>query len=161
MKVKPNALPKGVPPEKTVKQIGVSLNEIGKFAADYGQRIRVEVHGRDTQQLPNMKKIFDHVTEPNVGMCWNCNQQDLDGKGLEYNFNLVKDRLGDTVHIRELDDPQYPYQQLLDLFVGIGYQGWILLEARGNVDNRITALAEQRVLFDTMVAKSKTRLMNS
>ncbi|MBN1464180.1 TIM barrel protein, partial [candidate division KSB1 bacterium] len=49
VKVKPNDLPDGVPAEKTIAQIGASLNDIGTFAQDYGQEIRVEVHGRLTQ----------------------------------------------------------------------------------------------------------------
>jgi sugar phosphate isomerase/epimerase len=158
IKVKPNALPKEVPPEKTMEQIGKSLNILGKYARDFGQVIRVEVHGRDTQQLPNMKTIFDHVTERNVGMCWNCNNQDMDGEGLEYNFNLVKNRFGDTVHIRELNDPEYPYQKLLDMFVAMDYGGWILLEARSEVPDRVAAIAEQSVLFKEMVQKSQTKL---
>ncbi len=156
VKVKPNALPKEVPVEKTVEQIGNSLNEIGRFGADYGQEIRVEVHGRQTQQLPIMKQIFDVVDQPNVGVCWNCNAQDLDGEGLEYNFNLVKDRFGEIVHVRELDDPKYPYQQLIELFVAMDYKGWILLEARREPMDRVKALAEQAALFKEMVAKAQT-----
>ena len=105
-----------------------------------------------------MKKIFDHVIEKNVGMCWNCNRQDLDGKGLEYNFNLVKDRFGDTVHVREFDDPNYPYQKLLEMFAAMDYDGWILLEARGNVPDRIKAIAKQQELFKNMVAKAQVKI---
>lgn len=155
IKVKPNGVPKEVPPEKTFEQIGRSLDELGKFAADYGQVIRVEVHGKESQKLPNMKQIFDHVKEKNVGVCWNCNGTDLEGKGLEYNFNLVKNRLGDTTHVRELDSPDYPYQQLLDLFVEANYTGWILLEARGYVLDRIKAIAQQKKIFHEMLAKAK------
>jgi len=158
IKVKPNALPKEVPPEQTFEQIGKSLNEIGTFAAEYNQQVRVEVHGQDTQHLPNMKKIFDHVNKSNVTICWNCNSQDLDGRGLEYNFNLVKERLGDIVHLRELDSGEYPYQQLFDLFVLMDYQGWFLLEARSNPPDRIKALAEQRELFTKMIILSKKKL---
>ena len=50
LKVKPNDLPAGVPKEKTIAQIGASLNEIGRFARDYGQLIRVEVHGNLCQR---------------------------------------------------------------------------------------------------------------
>jgi sugar phosphate isomerase/epimerase len=158
IKVKPNALPNEVPPEKTLEQIGKALNEVGKYGAEYKQKVRVEVHGKDTQQLPNMKKIFDHVKEKNVSICWNCNSQDLDGKGLEYNFDLVKDRLGDTVHIRELDSREYPYQQLMDLFVEMDYKGWILLEARGKPSDRIKALADQRILFEKMITISQKKM---
>ncbi len=58
LKVKPNTLPNDVPREKTIAQIAASLNEVGKFGEDYGQLIRVEVHGRITQELPVMKEIF-------------------------------------------------------------------------------------------------------
>lgn len=154
LKVKPNDLPAGVPREKTIAQIGASLNEIGKYARDFDQLIRVEVHGNLTQELPNMKAIFEHVTQPNVKMNWNCNDQDLLPPGLEGNFNMVKKWLGDTVHVRELNVGNYPYQQLFDLFNRINYKGWILLEARTEPSDRIAAMKEQLTLFDRMIKKS-------
>jgi sugar phosphate isomerase/epimerase len=155
VKVKPNRLPEDEPQEKTIEQIGISLNEVGKFAADYGQRIRVEVHGRRTSELPIMKAIFDHVTEPNVGVCWNCNEQDLLLPGLEENFNMVKDRFGDTVHIRELNIENYPYQELFNLLVAMDYKGWILLEARTEPEDKILAMNEQIQIFDGMISNAK------
>lgn len=154
LKVKPNDLPASVPKEKTFAQIGASLNEIGKFARDYGQLIRVEVHGNLTQELPNMKAIFDHVTEPNVKMNWNCNDQDLLPPGLEGNFNMVKKWLGDSVHIRELNVGNYPYKQLFDLFGRMDYNGWILLEARTEPADRVAAMKEQLSLFNQMTGNS-------
>lgn len=151
IKVKPNDLPAGVPKEKTIAQIGASLNEVGKFARDYGQLVRVEVHGNLTQEIPNMKAIFEQVTEPNVKMCWNCNDQDLLPPGLEANFNSVKKWFGDTVHVRELNVGDYPYQQMLDLFNSIRYKGWILLEARTEPADRITAMKEQLTIFNRMI----------
>jgi sugar phosphate isomerase/epimerase len=158
VKVKPNDLPKGVPHEKTIEQIGRSLNELGRFAAEYDQMIRVEVHGRGTSSLPVMKAIMDVAEHPNVGVCWNCNSQDLEGEGLEYNFNLVKNRFGDTVHIRELNVGDYPYQQLMNLFVKMDYKGWICLEARTQHQDRVKALAEQRQVFHDMVAKAQASI---
>ncbi len=158
VKVKPNALPSGVEPAKTIEQIGKSLNEVGTFAADYGQEIRVEVHGRRTSELPIMKRIFDVATHPAVGVCWNSNGTDLKGEGLVHNFNLVKDRFGDTVHVRELNLGNYPYQKLMDLFVKMDYKGWILLEARTKPKDRIKALIEQRKVFEDMVAKAQAKV---
>jgi len=158
IKVKPNDLPKGVSVAKTCEQIGKSLNIVGKYAAGYKQEIRVEVHGKRTSDLPVMKQIFDHVTEPNVTVCWNCNDQDLDGKGLKYNFDLVKKRFGTTVHVREFNIGDYPYQELIDLFVAIDYKGWILLEARTKPKDRIAALIEQRQVFDEMVRNAQAKL---
>jgi len=153
IKVKPNDLPAEVPPEKTIAQIAASLNEIGKFAKDFGQLVRVEVHGQKTQEIPVMKAIFDQVTEPDVKICWNCNDQDLLPPGLEANFNSVKKWFGDTVHIRELNDGNYPYQQLFDLFKAINYKGWILLEARTEPSDIVAAMKEQLRIFNSMIVK--------
>lgn len=154
VKVKPNDLPKQVPQEKTIEQIGRALNELAAFAADYGQRLRLEVHGQ-CAPLPIMKKIMDVATHPNVGLCWNSNPEDLQGQGLEYNFNLVKDRLGDTVHVRELNLGDYPYQTLFNLLVANNYKGWILLECRTNPPDRIAALIEQRRVWEKMMANAR------
>ncbi|MBX2870873.1 MAG: sugar phosphate isomerase/epimerase [Saprospiraceae bacterium] len=158
VKVKPNAFPKGVSKEKTIEQIGKALNEVGKFGADYGQAIRVEVHGRGTQELPNLKAIMDVADHPNVKVCWNCNDQDLIGEGLESNFNLVKDRFGDTVHIREVNVGAYPYATLAKLFTAIDYEGWILLECRTNPANKVAAMKEQRKLWNKMVKQARREL---
>ena len=153
VKVKPNAFHDGVPHEKTIEQIGKSLNEVGKIAADYGQKIRLEVHGNETQELPNIKAMMDIADNPAVGVCWNCNDEDLIGKGLEYNFNLVRKRLGDTVHIRELNVGEYPYQDLMNLFTAMSYKGWILLECRTDPADKVAAMIEQREIFEKMIAK--------
>jgi sugar phosphate isomerase/epimerase len=158
VKVKPNSFQEGVEHAKTIEQIGRSLDTLGKFAGDYGQQIRLEVHG-SCAELSTMKAIMDHVDDPNVGLCWNCNAQDLAGKGLKYNFNLVKDRFGHTAHVRELSIGDYPYQELMNLFVGMNYDGWILLECRSNPKDRVAALIEQREVFSRMIAaaaKQKT-----
>lgn len=153
VKVKPNAFHSGVPHEKTIEQIGRSLNEVGKIAADYGQKIRLEVHGNETQELPNIKAIMDVATNKSVAVCWNCNDEDLLGGGLESNFNLVKNRLGDTVHVRELNIGSYPYQELMSLFVKMNYNGWILLECRTDPADKVAAMIEQRKVFEQMIAK--------
>lgn len=155
IKVKPNGIPAEVPREKTIAQIAASLNEVGKFAQDFGQLVRVEVHGNISQEIPNMRAIFEQVTEKNVKMCWNCNDQDLLPPGLEPNFNSVKKWFGDTVHVREFNVGEYPYQQLMNLFTGIKYDGWILLEARTEPADKIAAMNEQMQLFKKMLEQAK------
>jgi sugar phosphate isomerase/epimerase len=155
IKVKPNNLPVGVPREKTVAQIAVSLNEVGKFAQDYGQLVRVEVHGPRTQELPNMQAIFDQVTEPNVRICWNCNNTDLLQDGLEGNFNRVKKWLGDTVHVRVFNMPDYPSQQLFNLLAGMNFKGWALIEESTMPADTIAAMKEQVALFNQLIANVK------
>lgn len=152
VKVKPNALHKEVPAEKTLAQIGKSLNELASYAADFGQQIRLEVHGEETQELPNIKKIMDVATHPNATICWNCNPQDLNGNGFESNFNLVKDRFGATCHVRELDRTDYPYNQLLTNLVKMKYTGWVLLECHTNPADKVKEMRVQREVFDRMIA---------
>ncbi|MBA7579505.1 hypothetical protein ES708_21376 [subsurface metagenome] len=154
IKVKPNNLPAGIPKEKTIARIADALNEVGKFARDFGQMIRVEVHGRLTAELPNMRDIFEQVTEPNVKICWNSNDSDLLPPGLMGNFNMVKKWLGDTVHVRELNIGEYPYRKLFNLFTGMGYDGWILLEARTEPKDRIAAMKEQLAVFNELVTRN-------
>jgi len=101
-----------------------------------------------------MKAIMDVANHPNVKICWNSNSEDLHGEGLEYNFNLTKEYFGDTVHVREFNVGDYPYQQLMDLFVGMDYSGWILMEARTDPDDKVQALIEQRELFEQMIGKA-------
>jgi sugar phosphate isomerase/epimerase len=157
VKVKPDSFHKEVPREKTIEQIGKSLNVVGKYAADHGQQIRLEVHGQ-CSPLPVIKQIMDIADHPNVAVCWNSNGEDLKGKGLEHNFNLVKDRFGKTQHVRELNVGSYPYQQLMELFVKMNYDGWICLECRTNPKDRVEALIEQRKVFEDMIAKAQAKL---
>jgi sugar phosphate isomerase/epimerase len=151
VKVKPNQFRPGVPHEKTIEQIGKSLNELAKYGADMGQILRLEVHGNETQELTNIKAIMDVANHPNATVCWNCNAQDLNGGGLEANFDMVKARFGDICHVRELNDTTYPYQELMKLFVKNNYKGWILLECRTDPADKVKALIEQREIFEKMI----------
>lgn len=154
VKVKPNQLVDGVPPEKTIVQIGRALNEVAAYGEEQGQQIRVEVHGRGTSELPVMKAILDVADHPNATICWNSNSDDLHGEGLKSNFHLVKNRLGATVHVRELNLGDYPYADLFGLLAGIGYKGWILLEARAQPADPVAAMTEQRRLFERLIGRN-------
>lgn len=158
VKVKPNQFHEGIPEEKTLEQIGKALIEVGRIADNLGQEIRLEVHGKGTQELVNIKKIMDVADRPSVGVCWNCNPEDLNGKGLEHNFNLVKHRFGRTVHVREMNIGDYPYQQLMDLLVKMDYKGWILLECRTEPEDKVAAMIEQRKVFKEMVKQGQKNL---
>ncbi len=156
VKVKPNDFHEGVDHEKTIEQIGKSLNTLGAFAADLGQEIRLEVHGKCCE-LPTIKAIMDVATHKSVGVCWNSNDQDLHGEGLEYNFNLVKERFGNTVHVRELNIGDYPYQQLMDLFVAMNYGGWVLVGTRTHPKDRVAALQKEYQGFPAHVCKAQAK----
>lgn len=154
VKVKPDTFHKEVPREKTIEQIGKALNEVGEYAAGFGQQIRLEVHG-GCAELPVIAAIMKVATDDNVAVCWNSNAQDLQGEGLEANFKLVRDRFGATCHVRELTAPDYPWDKLMKLLVSTDYSGWVLLEASSKPADRVAALAEQKALFDKLIAQAK------
>jgi sugar phosphate isomerase/epimerase len=150
VKVKPNGFAKDVPRERTIEQIGRALNEVAAYGEGFGQQIRMEVHGTGTSDLPVIKAIFDIADHPNVAVCWNSNAEDLLGDGLEANFRMVRSRFGQTLHVRELTLGDYPYAELFQLLKETAYEGWVLLEARTNPDDKISALIEQKAAFDML-----------
>jgi sugar phosphate isomerase/epimerase len=109
------------------------LRELGEFAANHGQQIRLEVHGAGTSSLPHIKTIMDIANHPQVGVCWNSNQSDLDGAGLEANFDLVKDRII-AVHMRDLFLEEYPWRRFLTRLDQHGYRGFCLAEIPESAD---------------------------
>lgn len=147
IKVRPNHLhlDKGIPEQKTLEQIGVSLREVSGFAKDYGIEIRVEVHGRETSRLPRIKTILDYAGSDNCFICWNSNSNDLLDDGLEANFNLVKDKIH-FVHMRDLFLEDYPFRKLFGLLQDISYKGYCCAEIPGS-DDPIRVMKYYRALF--------------
>jgi len=133
VKVRPNALPKEVPVEKTLAQIGGALRELGDFARDHGQVVRLEVHGQGTAFPPHIKTILDAANHPNVGACWNSNLTDLDGEGWDHNFDLLKKKIF-SVHMTDLFLEEYPYRKLLNGLNEIKFEGFCLAEIPPSTD---------------------------
>jgi len=150
IRVFPNQLPDDVPEEqanreKIMEQIGKALGEVGEFGFNHGVEVRVCVHGRNTDNIPVIKKIIDYSGSPHVYVNWNCSNKDVEGKGFEYNFNLIKDRIK-ALHIHELWDEKYPYRLLFKLLADNGFKGYCNAEISGNEDP-IRLLKFYRALF--------------
>jgi sugar phosphate isomerase/epimerase len=128
IKVRPNGLRSDVPEEQTLEQIGKALATCGEAAKEQDVRIQVEVHGKETSRLPNIKKILDHAGDhPNVWVCWNSNQTDLLDGGLEANFRLVQHKIG-QVHMRDLYLEDYPWRRLVELLQEVNFDGYCFAE---------------------------------
>ena len=153
VRVFPNSFHDGIPHEQTIAQIADSVNIVGAFAADCGQQVRLEAHG-NAGELPTLRAIMDQVDQPSVRLKLNSSTKDTEGEGFEHNFNLVKDYLGDTLHLHNLKSEGFPYQQQMDLLVKMGWTGWQLLEVSDKVPDRLEALIEQRQIWDQMLANS-------
>jgi sugar phosphate isomerase/epimerase len=151
VKVRPNGFPRGVPHDKTLEQIGKALIECGKDAQNLGVEIWVEVHGRGTQEPPNIRRIMDVCNHPAVGLCWNSNETDVVNGSVRQYFELLKPWIRNT-HINELwrnpspwntsegrapekqlpgfpeYNTPYPYRELFALYRAAGYNGYTLAE---------------------------------
>lgn len=158
VRVFPNDFHKDVPQEQTIAQIAKALNTVGAFAADYGQQVRLEAHG-SAGGLPTLRAIMDQVTQSAVRLKLNSEVRDAKGKGFEYNFNLVKNFLGSTLHAHDFRALDFPNQLQIDLLVKMGWTGWVLMESSEKVSDRVQALREQRELWEQMVAKSLRSLV--
>lgn len=131
VKVRPNMLPKGVPEEKTLEQIGKALIPCGKAAADAGVEVCVEVHGRGTARPDRMKRIMDECGLKSVGVTWNCNPKTdfIDG-GIEKSFAMLKPYIK-SCHIKEVYKEAlggYPYRTLFRLLREAGYDRYTKVE---------------------------------
>jgi sugar phosphate isomerase/epimerase len=135
VKVRPNGLPRQVPVEKTLEQIGRALQECGKAAADAGLEIWVEVHGSGTAHPPHMKTIMEHCGHDKVGLTWNSNESDLKNKSVAEYFHLLRPWIR-SCHINDLYKDQtgkYPYRELFRLFRETGYDRVTLCEVGRSV----------------------------
>ncbi|UCE08754.1 MAG: sugar phosphate isomerase/epimerase [bacterium] len=148
VKVRPNRLhlDKGIPEETTLRQIGKSLYTVGEFGKDYDVEIRVEVHGKETQRIPRMKKMIDYADHENVFICWNCNKADLEDDGFEVNFNSVRDKIR-FVHIHDLFDETYPYRKLFSLLKEIKYDSYCGWEVGYTSSDAVRLMKYYRALF--------------
>jgi len=133
VKVRPNGIPKEVPEEKTIAQIGASLRECGEAAKNYGVEIWVEVHGRDSCLPPRMAKMMAAAGHPQVGICWNSNPEDVTGGSVKESFALLRPHLR-SAHINELWKPEYPWRELFGLMKAAGYNRYCLAEIPETTD---------------------------
>jgi sugar phosphate isomerase/epimerase len=134
VKVRPNGLPKNVPEEKTLEQIGKALAECAAFARDHNIRIQLEVHGEETQRVPRIRKIFDFAgNPPALQACWNSNQTDLLDGGFAANFALLRDQIG-QVHMRDLFLEEYPFRSLITSLSKMNFTGYCFAEIPESAD---------------------------
>jgi sugar phosphate isomerase/epimerase len=128
VKVRPNGLPKEVPVDTTIGNIGAALREIGDFGAGKGVEIYLEVHGRETQVPTIAHRILKAANHANVGACWNSNPTDLVNGSIKPSFDLLQPFIK-HVHINELAGP-YPYRELFKLLRESKYDRYTLCEAQ-------------------------------
>ena len=132
VKVRPNALPRGVETQRTLEQIGRALNECGRAADNAGVEIWVEVHGQGTAHPPHMRTIMQQANHPRVGVTWNSNQTDIVNNSVAEYFRMLRPWIK-SCHINELNSG-YPYRELFRLLREADYDRVTLAEIQGMPD---------------------------
>jgi sugar phosphate isomerase/epimerase len=132
VKVRPNALPRDVPVERTLEQIGRALAECGRAANDAGVEIWLEVHGTGTSLPAHCHTIMRHCDHPRVGVTWNSNATDVANGSVADAFRLLRPWIK-SCHINELHS-SYPYRELFRLLRETGYDRVTLAEIQGMPD---------------------------
>lgn len=155
VKVRPNRLVEGEDRDTTIARIGTALKECGKFAADYRQEIRVEVHGRGTSDPMVMFEIMQYADHPHVRVCWNSNRGETIDGSLRHNFDLLKDKLGRVVHVHDLYDPEYPYRELFALLREAKFDGYCLSESPATSDP-LRVMRYYKALWDELNRPAST-----
>jgi sugar phosphate isomerase/epimerase len=174
VKVRPNGFVQGVPPEKTLEQIGQALQKCGEAARAAGVEIWLEVHGEGTQYPPHIRRIMEISNHPAVGVCWNSNDTDVVNGSLKEYFELLKPWLRNC-HINELwrsptpwgtaagQPPEkvtpgfpdyakpYPFHELFGLLRTAGYNRYTLAEVPQSCDP-IRFMRYYRALWEQLSA---------
>lgn len=158
IRVFPNDFHKEVPRERTIEQIARGLRELAPVAAGLGQLVRLENHGT-AGELKNLALVLAQVPDKNVVVKLNCEARDAAGGEFQTHFNLVKHRLGDTMHLKDLTIAGFPYQLQTDLLVDAGWSGWCLpeLEKPPAPEARVEGLKQQRRLWEQLIERSLGR----
>jgi len=143
VKVRPNGFPKGVPVEKTVEQIGKSLQVCGKAADAVGVEVWVEVHGAGTQEPAHMKSIMEQTNHKKVGITWNSNPTDVKKGSVAESFAMLQPWIR-SCHINDLNNDAkglYPYRELFRLLRESGYDRTTLIEVGQSIPDKQKCIA--------------------
>ena len=133
VKVRPNGIPREVPEEKTLEQIGKSLQECGKTGLNYGVEVWLEVHGQDSNLPRRIRRMMQVADHPQVGICWNSNRDDVENGSVQKNFEMLRPWLR-SAHINELWIKEYPWRELFGLMQQAGYSRYCLAEIAESSD---------------------------
>ncbi len=153
VKVRPNGLPKDVPPEKTLEQIGKALAECGRIGEEQGVEIWMEVHGPETSKPANARAIMDACGHRNVGVTWNSNGTDVADGSVAQAYRLLGKHIR-CCHITNLWS-DYPWRELFGLLAKSKYEGYLLCEVGTSLrpDEGVLFMQCYGALFNELCAK--------
>jgi sugar phosphate isomerase/epimerase len=127
-----NDLPPGVPRGDVIRYVGDALRELGEFASDSGVDVLLEMHGQ-FNFWKFTRGAVEHAHHPRVGLVYNCDPRDVIAGSVSATYRYVRDHIR-HVHLHELDAPDYPYDELLQLLYDDDYEGYLSAEIAASSD---------------------------
>jgi sugar phosphate isomerase/epimerase len=152
-----NIIPEGVNAQDCVRYVGEALGKAADLAAPYGVDILLEMHGQFNYwgyALPAVK----YADRQNAGILYNCDMRDLVGGSMSETFSRVKGYVR-HVHMHDFADG-YPYRQLFDELVRMGYEGYVSAEiADSSEPVRVLRLHNEcaRSMYDMALMRCECR----
>jgi len=150
VKVRPNALPKGVPEEKTLAQIADAVRTCAEYAAPRQIHVFVECHGKDTSRPDRMADIMRRCNHPMACLAWNSNAVDLQDGSIARYFALCRPWVR-HVHVRDLTVKDYPWEELFALLKAAAFRGFTMLETHLKGNDAVAFLKAQRAEWERLV----------
>ena len=144
------------PHEKSIQAVADAFNKLGAAASDLGQEVAFEAHGGVLGgPMGTIHAIMERVTQRSVGIRLNSEPANFKGPdGVEKEFQWLPKYLAHTMHLHDLKDPAYPYQQVITKMSKIGWNGWAFSEIGDKYPDRVQELINQREAWDAMVAQA-------
>lgn len=136
-----NDMPKGegVDRNEVLEYVGDCLAELGDYGDDIGIEVNLEMHGQFNWWRYALRAV-QYANHDNVGIVYNCDPRDVVGGSVRPVLDSVMPYVR-HVHMHELGDPRYPYDEFIPLIDSYGYDGYLSAEIEENEDpQRIMAL---------------------
>ena len=122
----------GISKEATIEQVGKAVKECAKTANDLGVELRFEMHG-DFNPSEYCLKVVELADEPSVSLIYNSDRRDVVDGSVAQTISRVR-KFVKHIHMHDLVDPEYPYQEMLRIFKDSGYDGFAVAEIQASSD---------------------------
>jgi sugar phosphate isomerase/epimerase len=114
-----------------VAYVAKAIQEVTDHAAPLGVTVMLEMHF-DFNYWGYALEVARLVDRPNFGLLYNCDKRDLVGGSCVETFRRVAKYIR-HVHVKDLSN-EYPFVELLEELVRIGYDGYLSAEIAQSAD---------------------------
>jgi sugar phosphate isomerase/epimerase len=149
-----NVIPDGINAQECVSYVSDAVAEVADYALQFGIEVLLEMHGQFNYWGYALAAV-EKANRPNLGILYNSDKRDIVGGSIRETFNRVKKYVR-HVHMHDICDA-YPYDQLFEELVSMGYEGYVSAEISASSDpERVLCLHNRAVNLYIQLAKYAT-----